>query len=481
MPEKKNDTKSTLAFIPPTDTRAKQVLFPAELIYKDAPEIYRRIYNEWLDSVVEPIPGFAFATIESFMQVLCGNKILTPVHGRTVVTFALCGSHSGAGKDLSSKNPLRRLRNQLLAASRGALDQEHSTIFDHLTTGIGNITGDTALLQAADEYGGSFLWLTTEASEPLRQLSTSSQVAHGGSSLATALNNSYDGHELVGKVKAGNSIKPVDYPLIPVCWLTQLAELKSQLTQKLLEIGTLGRFDYVLDYTPLRAKKSAFEFAPVIEEGATEEDIDKIVNPFSELTIEMILAAVKKKPTGPLIFREKSRTLMCELDKNLLTKYDSTQGLGKFVCRTMMSLEKRLSAWVAMDGRNIIEESDIKAMIPWLEYQVAMREQVYNREIKKDSDLLVAIKDTMVKTVQCGYGQSTRRSVKDAEYRKLIAKGFIPRSDLNAGFRLWHKDDFPKYAEASSLEREINIYVKNGELGKEKIPTFSGEFIYIPQ
>jgi hypothetical protein len=470
--------RTDIAVLPETDTQAEQILFPAETIYSKAPEVYKRIYGEWMDSIVEPVAGFAFATIEAAMQVLCGQKILTPAHNRTVVTFALCGSHSGAGKDLSSKNPLRKLRNQLISSMTGTI-ADHG-IYDHLTTGIGNITGDTAMILTAEDYNGSFLWLTTEASEPLRQLSSNASQANQGSSLATALNDSYDGHEITGKRKAGQALKAVNYPLIPVCWLTQLSELKQQLTQKLLEIGTLGRFDYILDYNPIRSVRSSFEGVPVVGEDADQDEIDKIVNPFSEKTIELIADAVAHRPEGSLVFTPASRDYIIDLDIDLRKRFNSTEGIGKFVCRTMMSVEKRLTAWVAMDGRRVIEVSDIEAIIPWMEYQIAMREQVYNREIRKDSDLLKAVKDTIQKLLQSGYGPVSRKSGRDKEYRALMRQGFVSRTDFNARFKTLYNEAFPKYMEASALDREINVYIKQAELAVQRFDTFAPDFLYIP-
>jgi len=312
--------KPNIAYIPETEVQAEQILFPAETVYRGAPDIYRRIYDEWMASITEPIAGFSFATIEAAMQVLCGPNLLTPCHERTVVTYALCGSHSGAGKDLSSKNPLRKLRTQLQQVQAGTGVVGPLMRVNSLTTGMGNITGDTAFLGHAQETDGSFLWLTTEASEPLRQLSTNSSAANQGSSLATALNDSYDGHEIVGKRKAGGVISPIDYPLIPICWLTQLTELKSQLTQKLLEIGTLGRFDYILDYNPLKAQKSSFEGAAVIGEEASIEEIERASNPFSDTTIQMILDAIRNVPQGTVLFDRPALDYISEFDIALKEK-----------------------------------------------------------------------------------------------------------------------------------------------------------------
>jgi putative DNA primase/helicase len=456
----------------PDKVESEQVLFPTDEVYAGAPDVYKRIYDEWLDSVTEPIAGFAFATIEAAMQVLCGQKVLTPGHARTVVTYSLCGSHSGAGKDLSSKNPLRKLREQLIAGCTGGMG---GILFEKLTTGIGNITGDTAFLNQANETQGSFLWLTTEASEPLRQLSANSSMANQGSSLATALNDSYDGHEVTGKRKAGGAVAAVNYPNIPVCWLTQLKELKKQLTQELLEIGTLGRFDYVLDYNPEKAIRSSFEGGLVVGADATQEDIVKASKGFSDQTIATILHKVGNIFEGQVAWRKDAYNYIMDYDIGLKEKYDSTDGIGKFLCRTSMSVEKRLTAWVAMDGRNVIELSDVKAIMPWFEYQVAMREQVYMREIK----------DTIEKVFMQGKGIVTSKSKNKAqEYAKLIGKGIVSRADFHAKFDALYSDDFPKYLERSAMTRELEQYVKEGDICMGQQPggfRATTQFVWIPE
>ena len=217
--EKTNNQKLLVPHLP--EDIMKSWPEPWPLIWKEFQKIPRTLEKELL------IP-----TILSVHSYLLNSAYVTEWGLRPNMAF-LGIAMSTANKDINSKRVIRSL--DTMMKEKGF----KLSPFTKMATGSESLTSDTAFLESFDEKE-NFFWINTEATHIFQMMSQGGSNAHV-KALESKIIDVVDGQEIMGKAKAGKTVKSIKNPNCQILLYTQPETISTYLKANIIDSGLLGR------------------------------------------------------------------------------------------------------------------------------------------------------------------------------------------------------------------------------------------------
>lgn len=356
------------------------------------PEPLQLQHEQFKNQIPKPfMPELLYPFETSFSTMLLGNKILTPLMGRTLSRIKFPIGASTIGKDNHSTNILHQLGKQEFKG--GSIGEEIIVkMLKDINLSPASVESEGALKEIMETHAKfGYFWIYTEGSSNLGKIADSQ--SRYVKAISSSLIDIYDGVLLKGSKNKGskgntNSIPSLDYPFCVLTWYTQPEVFFPNMTTEMLGQGFAGRGDYNFIEKVKTKNKNGSIFGntsglkPFTPPDFNKEYLKYIT--FVASKISSLKNKIQLPNTGLEIIGDWE-------EENLLNNNArDDENLQKFISRIPMSAEKELCSqavhehlWRCFKKKKepfkkeiIISKKLQENMIPWMEHQLYVRENI---------------------------------------------------------------------------------------------------------